>query len=71
MDVGVPYNSGPMNVTGGTAPYTYSILGTLPGGLTLNTTTGAITGTATDQRQLLGRGDRRDWQQGHRLFDHG
>ena len=47
VDVGVPYNSGPMNVTGGTPAYTYSILGTLPGGLTLNTTTGAITGTAT------------------------
>ena len=46
-DVGVPFNSGPMNVTGGTAPYTYSIVGTLPAGLTLNTLTGAVTGTPT------------------------
>ena len=29
-DVGVAFNSGPMNVTGGTAPYTYSIVSTLP-----------------------------------------
>jgi hypothetical protein len=34
-------------VTGGTPPYTFSILGTLPPGLTLNTSTGAITGTPT------------------------
>ncbi len=46
-DVGVPFNSGPMTVTGGTAPYTYSIVGTLPPGLTLNTSTGAVTGTPT------------------------
>ena len=46
-DVGVPFNSGPMTVTGGTAPYTYSIVGTLPAGLTLNTSTGAVTGTPT------------------------
>ncbi|MGD0733388.1 MAG: putative Ig domain-containing protein, partial [Terracidiphilus sp.] len=46
-DVGVPFNSGPMTVTGGTAPYTFSILGVLPAGLTLNTSTGAVTGTPT------------------------
>ena len=46
-DVGVPFNSGPMTVTGGTAPYTFSIVGTLPPGLTLNTSTGAVTGTPT------------------------
>ncbi len=46
-EVGVAFNSGPMTVTGGTAPYTYSIVGTLPTGLSLNTSTGAITGTAT------------------------
>ena len=47
-DVGVPFNSGPMTVTGGTAPYMFSIVsGTLPAGLTLNTSTGAVTGTPT------------------------
>src|SRR5437764_185511 len=44
---GVAYNSGPMSVTGGTPGYTYSLVGTLPAGLSLNTTTGAVTGTAT------------------------
>jgi len=45
--VGIAFNSGPMTVTGGTAPYTFSIVGTLPAGLSLNTTTGAVTGTPT------------------------
>jgi hypothetical protein len=37
-----------LTVTGGTAPYKYSVnSGSLPAGLTLNTTTGAITGTPT------------------------
>ena len=45
--LGVAFNSGPMTVTGGTAPYVYSIVGTLPSGLTLNTSTGAVTGTPT------------------------
>src|SRR6185369_12210866 len=43
--VGVPYSSA-ITVTGGTAPYTFAIAsGALPAGLTLDTTTGAITGT--------------------------
>ena len=46
-EVGVAFNSGPITVTGGTAPYTYSIVGTLPAGLTLNASTGAVTGTPT------------------------
>ncbi|MGD0632573.1 MAG: putative Ig domain-containing protein [Terracidiphilus sp.] len=46
-DVGVPFDSGPMNVTGGTPPYTFSIIGTLPAGLTLNPSTGEVTGTPT------------------------
>ena len=46
-EVGATFNSGPMTVSGGTAPYTYSIIGTLPAGLTLNSTTGAVTGTPT------------------------
>ena len=46
-EVGVALNSPVMTVNGGTAPYTFSVSGTLPSGLTLNTTTGAITGTPT------------------------
>ncbi len=43
--VGVPYNSS-LVATGGTPPYQFSISsGSLPGGLTLNSSTGAITGT--------------------------
>ena len=45
--VGVPYSSG-LVVTGGVAPYSYSISsGSLPTGLLLNASTGAITGTPT------------------------
>ncbi len=45
--VGVPYNSA-LVATGGVPPYTFSIIsGSLPPGLTLNPSTGAITGTPT------------------------
>src|SRR6185312_2159900 len=45
--VGVAYSSA-FVASGGTAPYTYSITaGALPGGLTLNPATGAVTGTPT------------------------
>ncbi len=45
--VGTPY-SAMLSVVGGTAPFTFSIIGgSLPPGLTLNTSTGAITGTPT------------------------
>ncbi len=45
--IGVPYSSS-IPVGGGLAPYTFSISnGSLPPGLTLNTSTGAITGTPT------------------------
>ena len=44
---GVAYSSTP-TVTGGVTPYVYSLLsGPLPTGLSLNTSTGAITGTPT------------------------
>lgn len=46
-EVGVPYSSS-LVASGGTAPYTFSITGgELPPGLTLNPTTGAITGIPT------------------------
>ncbi len=42
---GAPFNF-PIAITGGTPPFTWSIAsGTLPGGLSLNSTTGAVTGT--------------------------
>jgi Putative Ig domain len=44
---GVPFNSGAMTVTGGTSPYTFSIVGALPAGLALDASTGAVTGTPT------------------------
>jgi SdrD B-like domain/Putative Ig domain len=45
--VGTVYSSA-LVASGGTAPYTYSIsVGALPGGLSLNPATGAITGTPT------------------------
>lgn len=54
--VAVPYNGGNCVASGGKAPYTYGIetnanggLGPLPVGLTLNTSTGTITGTPTTQ----------------------
>ena len=46
-EVGVPFNSGPITVTGGTPPYTYAIVGTLPAGLTFNASTGVVSGTPT------------------------
>lgn len=47
-EAGLPFNSPAITVTGGTAPFTFSVAtGTLPPGLTLNTSTGAITGTPT------------------------
>jgi hypothetical protein len=47
--VGASY-SGSCSASGGTAPYAYSISsGALPAGLTLNTSTGGITGTPTTQ----------------------
>ncbi|MBZ5540581.1 MAG: Ig-like domain repeat protein [Acidobacteriia bacterium] len=45
--VGVPYQA-TLQATGGTAPYTWSIqLGSLPLGLALDSTTGAVSGTPT------------------------
>ncbi len=46
-EVGVPFNVPAMTVTGGSGTYTFSVVGTLPAGLSLNATTGAITGTPT------------------------
>jgi titin len=46
-EVGVPYHGTP-SAAGGTGTYTWSVTGgSLPGGLTLNTSTGAVTGTPT------------------------
>jgi len=45
--VGVAYDSGAMQVSGGASPFGYSVVGTLPTGLNLNSTTGEVTGTPT------------------------
>jgi len=44
--ISIAYNSAVI-ATGGTSPYTYSITGNLPPGLTLNTATGIVTGIPT------------------------
>jgi probable HAF family extracellular repeat protein len=44
--VGIAYSSA-LSAAGGVSPYTFSNTGVLPGGLTLNAGTGAVTGTPT------------------------
>ncbi len=46
--VGVPYSQS-LAATGGTGAYNWQVTGTLPTGLTLNASTGAITGTPSAQ----------------------
>ncbi|OOW00994.1 IPT/TIG domain/outer membrane autotransporter barrel domain-containing protein [Pseudomonas sp. MF4836] len=43
---GSPY-SATFSTSGGTAPYTYSVTGSLPAGMTLNTSSGVLSGTPT------------------------
>ena len=45
--VGVAYSATPCTASGGTLPYTWFATGVLPPGLSINTSTGAITGTPT------------------------
>lgn len=52
--VGTPYNFTP-TATGGTAPYAFALIaGTLPAGLSFNTSTGAVTGTPTTSGSASG-----------------
>jgi len=44
---GSPYTGATPSTSGGTAPYVYSNTGTLPTGMTLNSSTGIISGTPT------------------------
>lgn len=46
-EVGVAYTGATPDVTGGTAPYSFSTTGTLPAGLAVNSSTGIITGSPT------------------------
>lgn len=53
--IGTPYAGFTPSVIGGTLPYTFSLhTGTLPGGLSLNTSTGSITGTTTTNETQTG-----------------
>jgi uncharacterized repeat protein (TIGR01451 family) len=45
-EVGAAYSYAP-SATGGTAPYTWSTTGTLPAGVTINSTTGVLSGVPT------------------------
>jgi hypothetical protein len=45
--IGAAYTGATPTTTNGTAPYTYSLTGTLPAGLSLNSSTGVISGTPT------------------------
>jgi len=45
--VGSVVNSPAMTVTGGTAPFNFTVVGTLPAGLSLNPSTGSLSGTPT------------------------
>ena len=45
--VGTAYSASPLTVSGGTAPYSYSLTSTNNDGLTINSSNGAITGTPT------------------------
>lgn len=45
--VGTAFNSPAITISNGTTPYVFSTLGTLPAGLALNVSTGAVTGTPT------------------------
>jgi hypothetical protein len=45
--VGTAYSTFTPTTTGGTAPYTYALTGTLPPGLNFSTSTGTISGTPT------------------------
>src|ERR1039458_6599102 len=56
-EVGVAFSSPALTVTGGTAPYTFAIPpGTLPAGLTLNTSTGAHQGGEFPRPPVLRKG---------------
>jgi hypothetical protein len=46
VDVGIPY-SVTLAASGGSQPFTWTVTGALPGGLTLNSTTGVLSGTPT------------------------
>lgn len=50
----VPYTGTSISATGGTAPYTYTVVsGTLPNGLSLNSSTGAISGRTSSTGTFL------------------
>lgn len=46
-DINIAYTGFTATATGGSAPYTYALDGTWPTGITINASTGAVTGTPT------------------------
>ena len=44
----VAYAGFTVTASGGTPPYTYALVGTWPAGITVNSTTGAVSGTPTE-----------------------
>lgn len=51
---GSAYTGATPSASGGTAPYTYSVSGSLPAGLSLNSSTGVISGTPTTVQTASG-----------------
>jgi hypothetical protein len=45
--VGTPYSASPCTASGGATPYTWSWSGTIPPGLSINSSSGAVSGTPT------------------------
>jgi hypothetical protein len=51
---GSAYGGFTATASGGTAPYTYSLVGTWPTGISVNSSTGAVSGTPTNSGTFTG-----------------
>ncbi len=50
----LPYDGFTVTATGGSKPYTYALVGTWPTGITINASTGAVSGTPTQNGTFAG-----------------